>query len=56
LPDFLPPGRYLLAAVDDLESGEAFNPDLLARLADAAMLIVVDEGETKDVALTVIKN
>jgi len=52
----LSPGRYLLAAVDDLESGEAFNPDLLARLADAAMLIVVDEGETKDVALTVIKN
>jgi hypothetical protein len=41
----LPPGDYLIAAVDDVEPGEWFDPAFLQRLASAAVKVVVAEGE-----------
>lgn len=52
----LPPGQYLMAAVDYLETGTEYDPELLMRLTETAMSVVLDEGETKNVTLTLIKN
>lgn len=43
----LPPGDYLLAAIDDVEPNEWFDPGLLRRLVATAMKIAVAEGEEK---------
>jgi hypothetical protein len=40
----LPPGDYLIAAIDDVEPGEWFDPAFLQRLAPAAGRVVVGEG------------
>jgi hypothetical protein len=47
----LPPGRYLVAAVDYLETGAEFDLDVLERLRSAATPVVVGEGESKSVNL-----
>jgi hypothetical protein len=51
----LPPGRYLAAAVDYLESGEEGDPELLASLVSGATRLTIGEGERKDVSLTVVE-
>jgi uncharacterized protein (DUF2141 family) len=43
----VPPGQYLLAAVDDVEQGEWNDPGFLQRLSTTAMKITIVEGEKK---------
>lgn len=43
----VPPGDYQLAAVDDVEPGEWYDPAFLQRLAPSAMKITIAEGEKK---------
>ena len=43
----LPAGEYLLAAIDDVEPGEWFDPSFLQRLLPTAMKIAIAEGEQK---------
>jgi len=43
----LPAGNYLLAAVDDVEPGEWFDPALLQRLAPSATRLTIADGEQK---------
>jgi len=43
----LPPGDYLLAAIDDVEPGEWFDPAFLQRLLPTAMKLTIAEGEQK---------
>jgi hypothetical protein len=46
-PATLPPGRYLIAAVDDLGRDEQFDPAFLAQLVPAAVPIALAPGEKK---------
>ncbi len=48
----LPPGEYLLAAVEVVQQGEWFDPRFLERLRSSAARLSIDEGETKDLNLT----
>jgi uncharacterized protein (DUF2141 family) len=41
----LPAGEYLLAAIDDVETNEWFDPSFLQRLMPTAMKIAIAEGE-----------
>ena len=43
----LPPGDYLLAAIDDVDPNEWFDPSFLQRLLPTAMKIAVAEREQK---------
>jgi uncharacterized protein (DUF2141 family) len=43
----LPAGIYLLAAVDDVEPGEWFDPAFLQRLAPSAIRLAIADGEQK---------
>jgi hypothetical protein len=43
----LPGGEYYLAAIDDVESGEWFDPAFLQRLLPSAMTLTLGEGEQK---------
>jgi hypothetical protein len=43
----LPAGDYLLAAIDDVEPGEWFDPAFLQRLMPNAMKLSIAEGEQK---------
>ena len=47
-------GRYLIAALDYLEEGAEFDPELLARLRDRATSLVLTEGESRSVALRLV--
>ena len=47
----LPPGRYLVAAVESLEPGEERNPETLSRLHGAATTVELSEGESRSVTL-----
>jgi hypothetical protein len=42
----LPPGEYFATAIEGLEQGRQFVPDVQARLRDAARRFTVREGET----------
>jgi hypothetical protein len=50
----LPPGRYLVAAVDYLETGAERDPELLERLKGAATAVTLGDGESKTVSLKLI--
>jgi hypothetical protein len=52
-PATLPPGRYLLAAVTDIERDEQFNPSFLASLVPAAVSVTLQPGEKKTQDLVV---
>jgi hypothetical protein len=43
----VPPGDYLMSAVDDAEPGEWYDPSFLQRLAPAAIKVAIAEGEKK---------
>jgi hypothetical protein len=43
----LAPGEYLIAALTDVEQGEWFDPEFLARLLPASIPITIAEGEKK---------
>jgi hypothetical protein len=51
----LPPGNYLAAAVEYLETGSEFDPELLTRLADGAQTVTLAEGEGRNVSLKIVK-
>ncbi|PYR61844.1 MAG: hypothetical protein DMF85_01230 [Acidobacteria bacterium] len=48
----LPPGDYLMIAVDDVEQGEWFDPSYLAQIKDAATAISLSDGDKKTRDLT----
>ena len=48
----LPPGDYLLAAVDVVEQGEWYDPRFLDRLRSGAVRLSLDQGEAKALNLT----
>ena len=50
----LPPGRYLAIAVADHESGEETNPELLQRFRPAATPFTLEEGESRELNLSVV--
>jgi hypothetical protein len=41
----VPPGDYLIVAVDDVEQGEWFDPAYLDRVRSRATKIRIDEGD-----------
>jgi len=43
----LPPGEYLLVAVDDVEQGEWFDPAYLEEVKEGATRVTLAEGEQK---------
>jgi len=43
----LPPGRYLVAAVEDVEQGEWFDPAFLDQIKGGATKLTLGEGEQK---------
>lgn len=43
----LPPGDYLLSAVDDVENGAWFDPSFLQTLTPAAMKLTIADGEQR---------
>ncbi len=43
----LPPGEYLIAAVNDVEQGQWFDPSFLAELEPAARHVTLADGEKK---------
>jgi hypothetical protein len=49
----LPPGRYLIQAVDYLEPGEERNPETLARLRTGATSFSLSDGESRTVTLKI---
>jgi hypothetical protein len=46
-PTSLPPGKYLLAAVTDIERDEQFDPSFLAALVPSSVAITLQSGEKK---------
>jgi hypothetical protein len=46
-PTTLPPGKYLLAAVTDIDKDEQFDPAFLASLIPAAVPITLQPGDKK---------
>ena len=46
-PTTLPPGKYLLAAVTDIDREEQFDPAFLAALVPAGIPITLQPGEKK---------
>jgi hypothetical protein len=51
----LPPGHYLAAAVDYVEEGQQADPELLESLRASATAFELREGETKTLALKVVR-
>jgi hypothetical protein len=49
----LPPGRYLVAAVETLEQGREWDPEFLKRFRDVARTVTLAEGQTLPLSLTV---
>jgi hypothetical protein len=43
----LPPGEYLLRAIDDVDQGEWYDPDLLQALRAGATRVLLQESDTK---------
>lgn len=54
--DGLSAGEYLIAAIEDVEQGEWFDPAFLQAISGGAARVALDEGsrETKDLTLTAI--
>jgi hypothetical protein len=50
----LPPGRFLVAALDYLGAGEERDVDLLSRIAGSATPVTLEEGKTATVTLRVM--
>jgi hypothetical protein len=50
----LPPGEYLLQAVDDVDQGEWYDPELLQTLRAGATRVLLQEGDTKSVDLKLV--
>lgn len=51
----LPPGKYLIAAVDYVQDGQWYDPEFLAELRSRAERLTLGEAETKRIDLIVKK-
>lgn len=51
----LPAGEYRLAAVNDVETGEWFDPALLRQLMTTSITVTLAEGERKDQTLRIVR-
>jgi hypothetical protein len=51
----LPAGNYLIAAVDDVQDGQWYDPDFLAELKPRAQRLSLAEAESKRIDLTMQK-
>ena len=51
----LPPGRYLVAAVDYFPTGQEKDPKVLERLRPVASAVSLAEGATQNVTLGLVK-
>jgi hypothetical protein len=51
----LPPGEYLIAAVDEVDQGDWWDPDFLDRVRPAAAPITLDESATGTQALKLVR-
>lgn len=49
----LPPGRYYVVALDDVDPDEMGDPELLERVCAYATTFLLGEGETKTLELQV---
>jgi hypothetical protein len=49
----LPPGEYLVAAVDAPEAGQQFDPAFLAQLVPAAMPVTLAAGQQRTIDIRV---
>lgn len=49
----LPPGDYLIIAIDRLQQGQSSDPEFLERIRSKATAFMVNEGETKSIDLKV---
>ncbi len=47
----VPPGRYYIVALDQVEQGEGTDPDFLERVRSKASSVTLGDGETKSVDL-----
>ncbi len=47
----VPPGRYYIVALDQVEQGEWTDPDFLERVRSKATAVALGDGETKSVDL-----
>ena len=50
----LPAGEYLLRAVDDVDQGEWYDPELLQTLRAGSTRVLLQEGDTKSVDLKLV--
>ena len=50
-PSGLPPGRYLISAVDYLQAGQERDPKTLERLRADATAVTLTDGATENVPL-----
>jgi hypothetical protein len=50
----LPPGEYLLRAIDDIDQGEWYDPDLLQTLRAGATRVLLQESDTKSQDLKIV--
>lgn len=50
----LPPGEYLVRAVDDVDQGEWYDPELLQSLRAGASRLTLQEGDTKSLDLKLV--
>lgn len=50
----LPPGEYLLRALDDVDQDEWYDPELLQQLRAGASRVLLQEGDTESLVLKVV--
>jgi hypothetical protein len=50
------PGEYYVVALDDIEPGDASNPELLEHIRSHATKVTIGEGETKTLDLPLVLN
>lgn len=51
----LPPASYLIAAIESLEEGDAFDPEFLAWLSTRATRLTLDEGDSTRIELKLVR-
>ncbi len=51
----LPPASYLIAAIESLEEGDAFDPEFLAWLSTRATRLTLDEGDLTTIELKLVR-
>jgi hypothetical protein len=50
----LPPGRYVVGAVETLDEGQEWDPQVQGRIRDYGQTVTIEEGAALSVTLTLI--